>query len=349
VTGLGAALTIRPLDPANDAQMAAWHAAYLAAEVQGRDYASPWMLPELRADFLGERASMTTLPFSGLVAEPAGGAATVTAGVLWLPQHDNRHQASVQVHTHPDHQHRGYGSAMLAHLIGVAREHGRRTITADASYPYDGPADGAGHPVVRFLTRRGFSLALGDVTRVLALPVDFARLDRLAAQAAPYHRDYTLRRFAGRVPDDIIVGFGQLIGSLMTEAPVGELEVEPEVFTPERIRADEEVFAASGRTKYTTVALAAGGAVAGYSEIVVPRHDPGRAYQWGTLVRRAHRGHRLGLATKAHNLAWVQREEPELRLLVTFNAEVNAHMIGVNEQLGFRPVERLGEFQQQLG
>ncbi len=128
-----------------------------------------------------------------------------------------------------------------------------------------------------------------------------------------------------------------------------ELELEPEVFTPERIRADEEVFAASGRTKYTTVALAADGAVAGYSEIVVPRHDPGRAYQWGTLVRRADRGHRLGLATKAHNLAWVQREEPDLRLLVTFNAEVNVHMVGVNEQLGFRPVERLGEFQRQLG
>ena len=29
----------------------------------------------------------------------------------------------------------------------------------------------------------------------------------------------------------------------------------------------------------------------------------------------------------------------------TWNAEVNEHMIGINERLGFRPVERMGEFQ----
>lgn len=34
--------------------------------------------------------------------------------------------------------------------------------------------------------------------------------------------------------------------------------------------------------------------------------------------------------------------------LTTYNAEVNAHMIGVNEALGFRPVARLGDFQKKL-
>ena len=34
--------------------------------------------------------------------------------------------------------------------------------------------------------------------------------------------------------------------------------------------------------------------------------------------------------------------------MVTWNAEVNAHMVAVNEQLGFEPVERLGEFQKRL-
>ena len=31
--------------------------------------------------------------------------------------------------------------------------------------------------------------------------------------------------------------------------------------------------------------------------------------------------------------------------LITYNAEVNRHMIEVNERLGFLPVARLGEFQ----
>ena len=337
-------LEIRPLDAADPEQMAAWHATYHAAAVHGRDYATPWMAEEMRADFLGERRSEQVHPFAGIVD-----GAVVNTGALWLPMQDNLHLAQLEVHTHPAHRRRGHGAAMLEHLTDLARRHERRIVTTEASYPYDGPADGAGHPDVAFLTERGFVLALGDVMRVLDLPADPALLTRLAEQAAPFHRDYQIRQFVGPVPDDIIVSFGELIGSLMTEAPVGELEIEPEVFDVDRIRADEVVFAASGRTKYTTVALAPDGAVAAYSEIAVPEHDPGRAYQWGTLARRAHRGHRLGLATKARNLAWLQEQRPGLRLLVTYNAEVNAHMIGVNEQLGFRPVERLGEFQRRLG
>ena len=78
-------------------------------------------------------------------------------------------------------------------------------------------------------------------------------------------------------------------------------------------------------------------------------HEPGKAYQWGTLVRRDARGHRLGLAVKVANQRLLQRERPDLRVLTTYNAEVNHHMVAVNERLGFVPVARLGEFQKRLG
>ena len=48
------------------------------------------------------------------------------------------------------------------------------------------------------------------------------------------------------------------------------------------------------------------------------------------------------------NLLWLQQEHPEARLLVTYNADVNAPMIAVNEAMGFRPVERLVEMQRKL-
>ncbi len=47
-------------------------------------------------------------------------------------------------------------------------------------------------------------------------------------------------------------------------------------------------------------------------------------------------------------LALLQRESPFTRRVLTWNAEVNGHMIGVNERLGFVPVERSGEFQKRL-
>jgi hypothetical protein len=54
------------------------------------------------------------------------------------------------------------------------------------------------------------------------------------------------------------------------------------------------------------------------------------------------------MAVKIANLCLVQREQPGLERLITYNAEVNAHMVGVNDRLGFVPVARLGEFQKRL-
>ena len=272
----------------------------------------------------------------------------MSTGFVELPMMDNRHLARVEVATHPDHRGRGYASALLEHLTAVAVSHGRSTLNADAAWSVHGRPDGVGTPHADFLTRHGFSFSLGDVKRALDLPVDDALLERLAAEAANRHRDYRLRDFVGPVPEDLLDEFGALVGSLITEAPMGDLDVEPEVFDAARIRADEEVFAASGRTKYTTVAVAPDGALVAYSELVVPSYDPGHVYQWGTLVRPAHRGHRLGLATKVHNLRRFQAGESGRSLLFTYNAEVNTHMIAVNEAMGFRPVQRLGEFQKRL-
>ncbi len=336
-------MEIRPLDASDPDAMAAWHATYHAAHVFGQDHATPWMLEERRAHLLGDRTGQRTEAFGGYV----DGRPVVT-GYTEMPQLDNRHLALVEVATDPEHRRRGYASAMLEHLTAVGCANGRTTLNADAEWAYDAPADGAGQANADFLTRHGFVLSLGDVKRALDLPADDALLGRLAGEAAPHHTDYRLRDFRGPVPEDIIDGFGDLIGSLITEAPMGELDVEPEVFDATRIRADEKVFEASGRTKYTTVALAPDGEVVAYSELMVPTYDAGRVYQWGTLVRPAHRGHRLGLATKAHNLRRFQERESGRTHLYTYNAEVNTHMIGVNEALGFRPVGRLGEFQKKL-
>ena len=335
-------LEIRPLDADDDAALSEWHATYLASDQYGRELSVPWMKDEVRAQLTVDSPGQRMLAFGGYVD-----GRVVATGTIELPLRDNLHLAHIELHTHPGHRNRGYGGAMLAHLEGVAHEQDRRMLVAETATPYEGPPDGAGHPNADFLTHRGFNFAIGDVMRVLNLPADEGRLRRLADEAGAHHSDYDIRQFVDRVPDDIVDSFGSLIGQLNTEAPQGDLDIEEEVFDEARIRADEEVFRASGRSKYTTVAVR-DGEVAAYSELVVPAHHPGRVYQWGTLAAPAHRGHRLGLATKARNLLWLQQERPDLELLVTYNAEVNTHMIAVNEALGFRPAERLGEFQKKL-
>jgi GNAT superfamily N-acetyltransferase len=334
---------IRALDAADPAELAAWHASHHEAHVLGQDYPAAWTLEEMRAEFLGDRPGEHLEPYGGWVdGEP------VVTGLLELPLKDNLDVAKVDVTTRPDARRRGLGSVMLEHLTARAVAHGRSVLQVEASWPYDAPADGTGIPNVEFLLRHGFTSSLVDVKRVLDLPVDEALLDRLAAECAPYHADYRLRYFVGPVPEDLLEDFGLIVGSLVVEAPQGELHLEAEVFDAERIRADEAVMAAAGRVKHTTVAVAPDGGLAAYTELAVPAHDPGRVYQWGTLVRSAHRGRRLGMATKVHNLRRLQAAEPDRTLLMTWNAEVNAHMVAVNEALGFRPVGRLGEFQKVL-
>jgi GNAT superfamily N-acetyltransferase/RimJ/RimL family protein N-acetyltransferase len=335
-------MIIERLDPADDAAMAAWHDTFLASHRHRRPHATPLMREELRARLLSGGDATLHLAYTGLVD---GEVAAV--GMCYLGLRDNRDQAYVEVQVHPAHRRRGRGSAMLDHLEAVATVHGRSVLLTEVSYPYDAPADGAGTPYVAFACGRGYALGLGDVVRVLDLPVPGARLRALAEEAEPHHRDYTFRQFQGPVPEDLVDSYAAILGTLLTEAPTGDIEREPEVFDAARVRAEERVLDESGRTRFTTVALDPAGEVAAYSELVLPRHDPGRAFQWGTLARPQDRGHRLGLATKARNLLMAQPRLGEVTL-VTYNAEVNEHMVAVNDRLGFRPVERLGEFQKHL-
>ncbi|WP_134738201.1 GNAT family N-acetyltransferase [Nocardioides sp. 503] len=337
-------LRTRLVDPDDDAAVVAWHDVYSRAERHGREeLATPWQLAELRVQL---KKPSRRRRWVGILGEADGG--VVAAGAVMLPLLDNLDQAEVAVHVDPGRRRRGHGTAMLAAVEEVVRSEGRHLLAAEAAWPYDLGPTGAGSPGLEFALAHGFRLALGDVVRELRLPVAEELLAELAAEAAAYHRGYTLRSFVGPVPDELLQGWAELSSSLMTEAPTGEMDREPEAVDLVAQREAEDLHRRQGRTKYNTVALDADGAVVAYTDVATTVHEPGRVYQWGTLVRRADRGHRLGMAVKVANLRLLQREDPGAERVVTWNAEVNGHMVGVNERLGFVPVERAGELQKRL-
>jgi RimJ/RimL family protein N-acetyltransferase len=156
----------------------------------------------------------------------------------------------------------------------------------------------------------------------------------------------------GPVPDELVVSWLELSATLMTEAPQGEMEWEDEAVDVAAFRHQEHVLKLQRRERFHTVALDGEGRVVAYTDLVVPSHAREWVFQWGTLVHREHRGHRLGTAVKVANLRSLQGRHPAAdlatRRLVTWNAEVNDHMIGINERLGFRPIARAGELQKKL-
>jgi GNAT superfamily N-acetyltransferase len=332
------------VDPFDRAAFDAWHATQFTADRFGREeYATPWHLEESRADKQAEMVGRKTLIYS-LVVDGA----VVTAAELWLPLLDNVDLAELAIHTHPAHRRRRHATRMLAHLEDVVRAAGRSKLLAESAYPYDASADGAGHSGPSFLVTRGFTFGIGDVKRILDLPVADDILARLAAEAAPHHESYTLRSFVAPVPEDLVQQYAELDAAIVTDAPLGDIELEPAVADVRGLRENEALMVRQGRTRYTTIALTADGVAVAYSDLVMAAEEPGIVFQWGTLVRRDHRGHRLGLAVKVANLRFLQGLRDDGRLVSTYNAEINDHMVRVNEQMGFRPVERLGEFQKRL-
>jgi len=337
-------LEIVEVDPFDPASFDPWWRSYHDAEEADRGSAATiWQLEELRAQMQDSGRRTWMAGWSGVV-----NGEVVATGWVGTPMLDNLDRASLAVTTLDGHRRRGYATAMLAKVEQVARGKGRTVLGGETYWPYAAGPDGHGAPGREFARAHGYELALGDVQRRLALPVADELLDEAAAEAAGHHTAYALRSWVGPVPEELVDEIAEMDAALMTEAPTGELTIEPQAADVAALREDEQLLAKQGRTKYSTVALDAAGRAAAYTDLVTTIHEPDRAYQWGTLVLRAHRGHRLGLAVKIANLKLLQRERPDLRQVTTFNAEVNAHMIGVNERLGFTPVERLGEFQKKL-
>jgi GNAT superfamily N-acetyltransferase len=338
-----ALMEIVQVDPRDDAALVAWHATYFLAESHERPFAAPYFLEEVRAVAAASRVATERWLLSGLV----NGQVVCTAEVM-LPLKDNLTKAELRVHTHPHYRRRGHATAMLDHVEERVMAAGRRLAAAILDFDYDAGPTGAGDPGVELFLGRGYSLEVGDVQRTLRLPAPGELLDRLAAEAAPHHEGYTLRSWVDRCPDELLDSYGRLLGKLVLEAPSGGLEVEEEVHDEERIREQEATMKAGGRTSLVTVALDRAGDVVAYTELSAPTGNQSRAYQWGTLVDPAHRGRRLGLAVKVANHRLLQEQTPGLTEVQTFNAEVNDHMIAVNEALGFVPTARGGQFQKRL-
>ncbi|MDQ3416553.1 MAG: GNAT family N-acetyltransferase, partial [Actinomycetota bacterium] len=111
--------------------------------------------------------------------------------------------------------------------------------------------------------------------------------------------------------------------AMIAEVPLGDLQFEPECWDEQRLREAEAELIAMGRTRLVVAAATGAGSIVAHNEVLHAAHDPGRLYNWDTLVLPGHRGHRLGLSMKVANLRRVQRLHPHGRVH-TDNAAQNA-------------------------
>ncbi|GAB2457757.1 GNAT family N-acetyltransferase [Nocardioides hungaricus] len=253
---------------------------------------------------------------------------------------DNRHVAWLGVDVHPDHRRRGHGSAVVEHLVERARRDGKTSVGMD-SWDLPGPQ--------AFAARHGFERRQVTVNRRQHLAkVDRAEVDRLHAEALAAAAGYELVRRVGATPEAELPALTRLTESI-NDAPLDDLDLEDEVFPPERIAAYESAQAGLGHVLHRIYARHRGtGELAGHTVVAVEGLRPRIGHQHDTAVARAHRGHRLGVLLKADMVRWLAEAQPQLETIDTWNAESNDHMIGVNRALGYQILARAFAYQRSL-
>ncbi len=271
------------------------------------------------------------------------GDTAVGVGSLAAPLLENTDRAWPHVAVRPEARRRGLGSRLLGELDALAHDLGRALSCAEVYAPIDGASPGLG-----FAEHHGFSVVLSDEVKAVDLPETAERWDGLAAEVAPRHTAYTLETWWSPVPEKRLDGYCRLNEAFNSEAPSNDADLEDEVWSHERVRAREARAARAGRHDLVTVALDAAGEVVAMTELLINETVPHRAFQGGTLVLPAHRGHGLGLALKVANHRELLARWPTVRWMVTSTADVNASMNRINERLGYRPVERMLEMQRRI-
>jgi GNAT superfamily N-acetyltransferase len=263
---------------------------------------------------------------------------------------ENLDMSLFETKVHPDHRSAGTEELLREHVERYCAEHGRTRVVTFASRHWEGgPARDAAP--VQALEADGYKLALTSVNRRSPIdPLGAEEEQRRYEEALAKAGDaYEVRQWIGPVPDDLVDTMCRMEAMIISEIPLGELDLEPEQMDPEKLRAKEAVYAAEGRSWVTSVAVErASGEVRAWTEIAVDEGVDRDGLQGITIVDPDHRGHRLGLLLKIANLRLLRERFPRLEYIWTDNADVNAPMIAINELLGYTTVDANAEYQKQL-
>ena len=149
--------------------------------------------------------------------------------------------------------------------------------------------------------------------------------------------EFELGFWNGAYPEEKIQDVAELY-ELTNQQPFGNLEIEDMHITPEHLRQMEKNTFARGNQRWTFYVIdRTTGKFAGYTETVWNPNRPELLRQDMTGVFPQFRNKGLGRWLKASMLDKVLKERPQVKYVRTGNADTNASMLKINNELGFKP------------
>lgn len=250
---------------------------------------------------------------------------------LELPDREDLDRAALRLLVAPGQRRTGVGRELLRHAARRAHELGRRTLAGGATEDSPGSA---------FARAMGARCELSEIRRRLDLAaIAPGHLAALRKSAGEFADGYTLRDWYGLTPDDLLGPVARL-NEVMNDAPA-LAGAEDQQWDGDRVRGVDQMCLERGLRRYSVAAVAERtGELAALTQLSVDETEPGWGHQEMTAVDRPHRGHRLGLLVKVAMLELLATREPQLDCTEAWNAAANAHMVAINEALGYHPVAR---------
>lgn len=321
-------MEIREVDVHDPAQLRQWYDVEAAATTRERPHSL-----HRTFDAFVTRVTVPSDYYRRTLLAACEGDRMVGVAELDYSLQDNTHLAGLEVNVRPGHRRQGIGRSLYVEATARRRQAGRTSACGEL-HVVDDPGP------LAFARAMGAESVHEEDHLLLELPMGADHYADLAARATS---DYEILTWQGRCPDDLIDAYAAMRTQMNQDVPTGELDYEPVVMTPERIRTGEERLALS----YDVCVAAArhpDGVLGGYSLVFLPLGTD-QALQDDTLVMPEHRGLRLGLALKLATYAVISAEHPERTSLHTWTDPDNHAMQATNAAFGYRPVERMYEVQ----
>lgn len=243
---------------------------------------------------------------------------------------ENQHIAQFDIIVHPDARRQGIGKELLGFITAAAQADQRRLLLTDTNDRI--PAGEA------FMQRLGAKRGLeGHVNQLRVDEIDRDLLEHWLENGQKNISEFELGIWEGAYPEEQLNEIVQLM-ELTNQQPLGDLAIEDMHITTQQLREMEKMDTARGNQRCTFYVLEKANATfAGYTETVWNANRPEILRQDMTGVFPEYRGKGLGRWLKAAMMDHMLKIHPQIKFVRTQNADTNAAMLRINNEMGFKP------------